>query len=741
MTELVGKTLSKVRIDRLVARGGMAEVYLGIHTTLNRAVAVKILHRYLEDQPDLQVRFEREAQVLATLRHPNIVQVYDFDVVEGQPFIVMEYVPGVSLSTYLQAVHANGGRLTLREIGQLLSMLVSALDYAHNKGIIHRDIKPANILLTSKTSLVQPGVPLPPDVEAVLTDFGLLRLVQSASQTSSGTVSGTPAYMSPEQARGEQVDYRADLYSLGVTLYEMLAGKVPFDADTSMAILLKHIQEPPPPIDGLPGSLQLVLDRALAKNPAERYGSAQELLFAFLDASNLTLSDVPISHPFSDARISSGLESRSTLPPTPPAGSTVPAVPPRSIPFWPVAAVIAVLTLAAVAFFWPRQGAEALPTPEATIPVAEAHADMPTAQPDAEATPELGDDGMSDTMSADAPTFGILRFYSVAGFLDEAILSTTELPQPEPDSRYEAWLVGDEVRRSLGVLPAPDADGQAGLSFLDEQGRNLLVRYGRLEISLEPNPDPNPNSSGKIVYSSGIPPLALGHLRHLFVSFSETPNEIGLLVGLESHVLLVNEHTQLMLDAYQADDLAGVRLHAEAVYNALVGNQAKGYGDLNTDGEITDPGDGFGLLLNGEQVGYLEGTISHTGYAMRMPDASLNIVIHGEHVIHSVRNVEGWAVELADLVLQIAAREELDDDMRALILQSLALADRMQNGRDLDGNERVEPVPGEGGLLTALDHAIYMLDMSLFEGAQRLPPAEPFVDGEENEYLPPGYAP
>jgi hypothetical protein len=124
-----------------------------------------------------------------------------------------------------------------------------------------------------------------------------------------------------------------------------------------------------------------------------------------------------------------------------------------------------------------------------------------------------------------------------------------------------------------------------------------------------------------------------------------------------------------------------------------------------------------------------------------MPDASLNIVIHGEHVIHSVRNVEGWAVELADLVLQIAAREELGDDTRALILQSMALSDRMQNGRDLDGNERVEPVPGEGGLLTALDHAIYMLDMSLFEGAQRLPQPEPALEGEEDEYLPPGYAP
>lgn len=737
MTEWVGKTLSKVRIDNLVARGGMAEVYLGMHTTLNRPVAVKILHRHLEGQSDLQVRFEREAQVLATLRHPNIVQVYDFDVIEGQPFIVMEYVPGVSLSPYLQAVHDQGGRLTLRQVGQLLAMLVSALDYAHKQGIIHRDIKPANILLTSKTTPIRPGEPLPQDVEAILTDFGLLRLAQSASQTSSGTVSGTPAYMSPEQARGDQVDYRSDLYSLGVTIYEMLAGKVPFEADTSMAILLKHIQEPPLPIDGLPGSLQVVLDRLLAKNPAERYESAQELLFAFLDASNLTLADVSVSQSFPDGKVSANLEARATLPPTPPAGSAIPATQPRSISWLPTAAVIFALLLAAISLLWPRQEAEAVPTPAPTPELAAATLTVHAPEHGGEVSSIDEMDGM---MTEDEPSFGILRFYSVAGFLDEAILSTWDLPQPGADLQYEAWLVGDEIRRSLGVLPAPDAQGQAELSLIDEQGRNLLVRYGRFEISIEPNPDSNPNSSGKIVYSSGIPPLALEHLRHLFVGFIETPEQIGLIVGLERHVLLINEHTQAMLNASQENDEQAVRLHAEAAYNLLVGSQAKGYGDLDNDGEITDPGDGFGLLLNGDQIGYLEGTISHTGYAMGMADASFNIVLHGEHVIHSVRNVEAWAVELADLLLQITAREELDDDSRTLVLQALAISDRMKNGRDLDGNERIEPVPGEGGLLTALDHAIYMLDMSLLEGAQRLPKPEPALAGEGDELIP-GYMP
>jgi serine/threonine protein kinase len=743
MTEWVGKTFSKVRIDRLVARGGMAEVYLGLHTTLNRPVAVKILHRHLEGETDLGSRFEREAQVLAGLRHPHIVQVYDFDIHEGQPFIVMEYVPGVSLSAYLQAVHSQGGRLTLNEIGHLLSMLVSALDYAHQQGVIHRDIKPANILLTSKTSLVQPGSPLPADVEAILTDFGLLRLAQSAAQTASGTVSGTPAYMSPEQARGDQVDYRSDLYSLGVTLYEMLAGKVPFEADTSMAVLLKHLQESPAPIEGLPASLQLVLDRALAKNPEERYASAKEFLLAFLDAGGLTLADVSNGLSLSDLNRPSGFDSRATLPVTPPTVSAAPARP-RPALAWIFAGVALLGLLLAAAFLRPdsRSGETGLPptpTLESAAPTLPAETPAAAAHQDMGETP-LDEEDM-DAMLGDEPSFGSLRFYNVAGLLDEVILSTWELPPLASNLQYEAWLVGEEIRRSLGVLPAPDGQGQAGLFFIDEQGRNLLARYNRIEITLEPNPDSNPNSSGRIVYSSGIPPLALEHLRHLFVSVPETPGEIGLLVGLESHVLMVHEHTELMLDAYQQEDPRAMRRHAEAVYNLLVGSQARGYGDLNNDGQVNDPGDGFGLLLNGEQVGYIEGTISHTGYAMSMDDAWLGIVLHGEHVIISSRNVEGWAVELADLVYQVATTGSLDNDTRALVLQSLAIADRMKNGRDLNGNERIEPISGEGGLLTVLEHAFYMLDMPLFEGAQRLPRPEPAQPGGEGHEEIPGYMP
>src|SRR5574341_30806 len=195
MSSWAGKTLGKVQIDSLLARGGMAEVYLGTHTTLYRKVVIKILHSHHEDDPTLLERFQREARVVAKLRHPNIVQVFDFDTVNDQPYIVMEYIPGPSLSKHLNALHRKMGRLELPLVSRLLSRLASALQYAHESGVIHLDIKPGNILLTSRSSQIVPGEPLPADVEPVLTDFGLVRILSASQETTVGRIAGTPAYM------------------------------------------------------------------------------------------------------------------------------------------------------------------------------------------------------------------------------------------------------------------------------------------------------------------------------------------------------------------------------------------------------------------------------------------------------------------------------------------------------------------------------------------------------------------
>jgi serine/threonine-protein kinase len=277
MPEWIGKTIGNVRIEKLLARGGMAEVYLGSHLNLERPVAVKLLHSYIEEEPLLLERFQREAKVVAGLRHPNIVQVFDFDTVDGHPYIVMEYLKGPTLATYLRHLHQRKKRLQSDQIARLLNELSAALDYAHGQGVIHRDIKPGNILLHNKTDDIPLDQPLTNDVEPVITDFGLVRIMNTASQTASGTVSGTPAYMSPEQARGDQTDHRTDIYSLGVVLYEMLAGRVPFEADSTLTILHMLIHTTPPPILGIPAQVQTVIDHALQKNPDDRYQTSRGL--------------------------------------------------------------------------------------------------------------------------------------------------------------------------------------------------------------------------------------------------------------------------------------------------------------------------------------------------------------------------------------------------------------------------------------------------------------------------------
>jgi serine/threonine protein kinase len=284
MTDWFGKIIGRVRIEKLLARGGMAEVYLGTHLNLDRPVAIKLLQSHIEEEPALLERFHREAKVVAGLRHSNIVQIFDFDTIDGHPYIVMEYLRGPTLAAYLRELHANNARIPHPQIARLLWRLTSALDYAHGQGVIHRDIKPGNIMLHKRRGEISLDQPLTDDVEIILTDFGLVRIAHAVTQTAAGTISGTPAYMSPEQARGDKTDHRTDIYSLGIVLYEMLAGRVPFEADSQLSVIYMHINQPPPPIPGISDAIQAILDRALAKNPDDRYQKTGEMAAEFARA-------------------------------------------------------------------------------------------------------------------------------------------------------------------------------------------------------------------------------------------------------------------------------------------------------------------------------------------------------------------------------------------------------------------------------------------------------------------------
>lgn len=278
MPDWIGRTLSKVEIQKRLGVGGMAEVFLGHHITLDRPVAVKILHSYLIEDESSLVRFRAEAQAVAGLRHPNIVQVYDFDIADGFPYIIMELLQGMCLEDYLDAIHSHERRLSPETTARLILSLASALDYAHDRAIVHRDVKPGNVIMRREAGPILADAPLPLDVEPVLTDFGLAHF-QDARRTLSGAILGTPAYLSPEQVRGEPVDRRTDVYALGMMLYEMLAGGLPFDAASAspVMILFKQISENPPPVPGISAGVQAVLDRALAKDKQMRYQRAGDL--------------------------------------------------------------------------------------------------------------------------------------------------------------------------------------------------------------------------------------------------------------------------------------------------------------------------------------------------------------------------------------------------------------------------------------------------------------------------------
>lgn len=261
-------------VGQVIGRGGMAEVYEGTDRRLNRRVAIKVLRPDLARDPMFQERFRREAQSAAGLNHPNIVAIYDTgedligtgDSQVSVPYIVMEYVDGETLRHHLN----NGPRILPERALEVIAGVLAALDYAHRHGIVHRDIKPANIMINTNG-------------DAKVMDFGIARAMTDAATavTASSSVMGTAQYLSPEQARGELVDARSDLYSTGCVLYELLVGKPPFNGDSAVAIAYQHVNEIPPApssIDAeVPNQLDLIVLTALAKLPSNRYRSAAEM--------------------------------------------------------------------------------------------------------------------------------------------------------------------------------------------------------------------------------------------------------------------------------------------------------------------------------------------------------------------------------------------------------------------------------------------------------------------------------
>jgi len=268
----IGKSISgRYQIEEMLGQGGMSSVFKATDPNLKRAVAVKMIHPHLSSDPDFVKRFEEEAAAVAQLRHPSIIQVYDFNSDDETYYMVLEFVPGETIQDHLKRLNASKRLLSVTKAVEYIADICDAVDYAHQRGMIHRDIKPANLMLNVMG-------------QAILMDFGIAKIVGGQRHTATGAVVGTAMYMAPEQIKGENPDKRADIYSLGVTLFEMLSGRPPFEADSAMTLMMMHVNDPVPDVKNLnpdvPDSLVRVLNTALAKDPNDRYQSAAQMATA-----------------------------------------------------------------------------------------------------------------------------------------------------------------------------------------------------------------------------------------------------------------------------------------------------------------------------------------------------------------------------------------------------------------------------------------------------------------------------
>ncbi|MBX3086018.1 MAG: SUMF1/EgtB/PvdO family nonheme iron enzyme [Anaerolineae bacterium] len=299
MSELIGQMLGQYQLTSILGEGGMATVYRAHQPSMKRDVAIKVIESKLARNSEFVKRFEREAQTVANLDHPHILKVFDFGQQGDLIYLAMELKTGGTLAKY------NADQLLSPErVAVLVTQIASALDYAHKRGVIHRDLKPQNVLLDEEGN-------------AFLTDFGIAKLMQQdyTSLTQLGASMGTPAYMSPEQWQGSALDARSDLYALGVMVYETLAGKLPFSADTPASMMFAHLQQKPPSIldlrPSLPRHIQSVINVALAKDPDDRYQTAQ----AFAEAFSNAVSGKPFVPPEKPSRSPAVKQGASKQPP------------------------------------------------------------------------------------------------------------------------------------------------------------------------------------------------------------------------------------------------------------------------------------------------------------------------------------------------------------------------------------------------------------------------------------------
>ncbi|HLZ56676.1 MAG TPA: serine/threonine-protein kinase [Ktedonosporobacter sp.] len=542
-------SLGKYELQERLGLGNMAEVWKAFDTRLQRYVAIKFLNAQLQMDPSFRERFTREARAVASLRHPHIVRIYDFEAPETEDapiYMVMDYIEGPTLADYLRTTSHVHKFPADAEIVALFSALSSAVDYAHQQHLLHRDIKPANILLdqrnTEHTSIGEP----------VLTDFGIVKMVGTAAGTFTNITIGTPFYISPEQAQGQGVSTASDLYSLGVILYECYTGEPPFWGDAPWSILRQHVTTPPPAPERLNPSitpaLSAVILRALAKEPAQRFPSARALTVALAEALKVALPGE------AEQPVSITTTSEQTLADEPEQIVESEETTIKTLVVKPALVATILPSPAAPPIKTPIPTTSPIPTPLTTPPARAAIPKRPGQRKKVAALlilfiVVLLASGLTATLLWNAAhtsnTVGSAFFTSSGaapgrenkGLNDIFQLRLSQIPQPGVGKRYYAWLLPDQDQsesppRALGPLIVNSEVATLPMPYRDPQHENLVATFSRFLVTEEDtNPPPQGPSLDTRVwrYYAAIPqtspaPTCLGainqlsvlcHLRHL----------------------------------------------------------------------------------------------------------------------------------------------------------------------------------------------------------------------------------
>lgn len=607
-----GQTLGKYKLIRRLGKGGMAEVYLAIQPTIEREVAIKVLHGHLGDEQDFILRFKREARNLGQLQHPNIMQVldFDFDEEENVYYMVMDFIAGPTLRSYLD----EKGSLSIEESLSIVVQLVEGLAYAHGKGAVHRDIKPANVMFADKRAK-----------KAIITDFGITRMINDQTLTMEGSMVGTPAYMSPEAVLGERVDGRTDIYSIGVMLYEMVTGRTPYEGNTPLSMVVKQVHEPlPSPLDhrpDLPIPVVELIKKSLAKEVNGRFQTATEFLQAIqrvqkemamqIGGPTLARATVPAMPKLEDPK--TVVKPRAEEP-------ALPTAAPASTPSWLPYAGAGVLLLLLIGGFFAFSGRgdndTAVPTatseqivavdptateadaPTTAAPTAEAAPADPTATFEPDLPTAATDTPAPAETAVPAPTLPQVEPNRTGVFIFPTSGSTTyqlkvdRVPLADADTRYTVWLGSNGA---FTLLEQADA-AQNKLRVAGNIEQNFMDTFDSVLITLEPNENPT-QPSDRVVFEGEF----AGEIRPLLQQLYATDD--GQFDQAAAQFAIANQHFGLAQNSLAAGDLDEAKRHVEHVVNILDGESGSFFGDLNLDGQAQNPGDGTGVRVYVTQIG------------------------------------------------------------------------------------------------------------------------------------------